>query len=178
MKLEFYAFMLFVITLIAFSVLLVSKKPIIEEEVLPSPALFVKNPYKYILLRRTNEINQQLFFIEYNKRIVIQDNSKEIENIVMNISDRRALKYVIKRIWKYWWGYGVEWSKYKIKHIELTWYPRVYEVKYSRTTFGEALWNALNGTSTAFSLHRADEELARLIADKYNVEFVIDSASK
>ncbi|WP_448375181.1 hypothetical protein [Fervidobacterium sp.] len=178
MKLEFYAFVFLIISVIALSMLVLSKKPTIQEEVLPSPSLFIRNPYKYLLLKRTNEINQQLFFLEYNKRILVKDDSKELEKEVMETYDRRAAKYVIKRVWKYWWGYGIEWSKYKIKHIELTWYPKVYVVKHSENTFGEALWNALNGKNIPFSFGRADEELVKLIAEKYNVELVIKNLSK
>ncbi|WP_213075143.1 hypothetical protein [Fervidobacterium pennivorans] len=135
----------------------------------------MRNPYKYLILRKTNEINQQLFFLEYKRKIKVYDDSKTLEQMIFSIQDRRAAKYVTKKVWHYWWGYGLEWIKYKIKHIDLLWYPRIYlsrEPYLPDKTFGDALWKALNGTNASFRLGKSDEEIARLIAEKYNVEFV------
>lgn len=177
MRVEFYALVFFAFTVITFTFLTTGKKPVTMEEVLPSPSLFLKNPYKYTILRKINEVNQQLFFIEYNRRIHIYDDSRVLEREIFMVQDIRAARYVTKKVWHYWWGYGVEWIRYKIKHINLVWYPRVYLIysKYcANKTFGDALWSALNGLNTSFCLGKSDEEIARLITEKYNVEFVAD----
>lgn len=175
MRLEFYAFVFFLFSVVTLGILIPERKPVTMEEVLPSPSLFLKNPYKYLILRKTNEINQQLFFLEYKRKIKVYDDSKTLEQMIFSIQDRRAAKYVTKKVWHYWWGYGLEWIKYKIKHIDLLWYPRIYlsrEPYLPDKTFGDALWKALNGTNASFRLGKSDEEIARLIAEKYNVEFV------
>ncbi|MFN3329219.1 MAG: hypothetical protein ACK40U_10315, partial [Fervidobacterium pennivorans] len=79
MRLEFYAFVFFLFSVVTLSFLISERKPVTMEEVLPSPSLFLKNPYKYLILRKTNEINQQLFFLEYKRRIKVYDDSKTLE---------------------------------------------------------------------------------------------------
>lgn len=175
MRLEFYAFVFFLFSVVTLSFLISERKPVTMEEVLLSPSLFLKNPYKYLILKKTNEINQQLFFLEYKRRIKVYDDSKTLEQAIFSVQDRRATMYITKKVWHYWWGYGVEWIKYKIKHIDLLWYPRIYLSEgpyFPDKTFGDALWKALNGINTSFRLGKSDKEIARLIAEKYNVEFV------
>lgn len=179
MKIEFYAvffFLLSIILLILFLVLISQKREITQEEVLPSPFLSVRNPYQRFIKQKANEINKQLFFLEYNKRIPTKiKNMKELEDIIFQVQDVRARKQVIKKVWRYWWGIGIEEVTFKIKHISFTWYPSIYYSKDSRFTFGEALYYALNGRTSSFSTMKSDENLIKLIAEKYKVEIINDN---
>ncbi|MEJ5256874.1 MAG: hypothetical protein WHS64_01340 [Fervidobacterium sp.] len=174
MKLEFYALAIFIISLFALVTLTLHKRPLTEEEVLPSPSVFVKNPYKRLLEKKVNEMNQQLFFLEYNISIKIPESSKQLEKILDGIKDPRALKQITKRVWHYWWGYGIENIKYKVKHIELVWYPAISISTSSNLTFGDALYMALNGENSSFNLNKSDIELVNMISEKYKVEIIID----
>lgn len=173
MKVEFYAFFFFLMSIALFLILVSQKKEVIMEEVLPSPFLSVKNPYKNVINQRVNEINRQLFFLEYGKSIPSSIKSvKELEKIIFQIQDTRAKKEVIRKVWKYWWGFGLEEVVFKIKHINIRWYPVIYLSNYSKTTFGEALYLALNGNATSFSQMKSEEILIKLIAEKYKVEII------
>lgn len=173
MKIEFYALFLFLISIALFLLLVSQKKEVIMEEVLPSPFVSVRNPYKKLIDKRVNEINRQLFFLEYGKNIPSDVRSiKQLETVIFQIQDPRALKSVTKRVWKYWWGNGIEEVNYKIKHINIKWYPKVYVSSSSNLTFGEALYNALNGNASSFSKLKSNDEIIRLIAEKYNVEII------
>lgn len=173
MKIEFYALFLFLISIIFLSILVSQKEEIIMEEVLPSPFLSVKNPYKRLINKSVNEINRQLFFLEYGKSISFDIRDlKEIEEIIFQVQDPRAKKEVIRKFWKYWWGLGIEEVTFRIKHINIRWYPIIYMSNYSQITFGEALYNALNGTITPFSKMSSNENMIKLISEKYKVEFI------
>ncbi len=174
MKIEFYALFLFLISIIFFLALVSQKREIITEEVLPSPFLSVRNPYKRAINQRVNEINKQLFFLEYGKSIPSNIKSlKELEDIIFQIQDTRAKKEVIKKVWRYWWGLGIEEVTFKIKHISIKWYPYIYASSDKTTiTFGEALYYALNGRVVPFSKFKADERIIKLISERYKVEFL------
>ncbi|MEN3042160.1 MAG: hypothetical protein ABDH59_02495 [Fervidobacterium sp.] len=173
MKIEFYAVFFFLLSIILFLVLISQKREITQEEVLPSPFLSVRNPYQRFIKQKANEINKQLFFLEYNKCIPTEiKDMEELEEIIFQVQDVRARKQVIKRVWRYWWGIGIEEVTFKIKHISLTWYPFIYYSKDSHFTFGEALYYALNGRISTFSIMKSDESLIRLIAEKYKVEII------
>lgn len=175
MKLEFYALFIFLVSVVLFAILIVQKKEFIQEEVLPSPFLYVKNPFEKNIQKMKNEINKQLFFLEYGIPIPsdLKDFSK-LRDIIFQINDPRAKKEIIKVVWQYWWGRGIESVTFKVKHINISWYPAVYPVNSRNSlTFGEALYNALNGNSSSFSVIGFDMELVRLICEKYKVEFVL-----
>ncbi len=170
MKLELFALLLFLISVVFVFLVAIEKKTLIEEEVFPSPYLFKRNPYVSVIKDRFNEINKQLLFLEYNVRIPQKNlNSKELESIIFNINDPRAKKIAVKRVWKYWWGYGIEEITFKIKHVEIKWYPKIYLSKASQVTFGEALYNALNGEESYFYLGKADKDIIENISEKYKV---------
>lgn len=172
MKIEFYALFLFLVSITLFLVLVSQKKEVIMEEVLPSPFLSVKNPYKRLINQRVNEINRQLFFLEYGKSIPSDIKSvKELERIIFQIQDTRANKEVVKKVWKYWWGLGIEEVTFKIKHINIKWYPYIYNSNKANITFGEALYYALTGTVTPFSQSKSNVEIIKLISEKYKIEF-------
>ena len=170
MKLELFALVLFLVSVVLVFFLAIEKKTSIEEEVFPSPYLFQKTPYANVIKDRINEINRQLLFLEYDVRIPQKNlNSKELENIIFSINDPRAKKIAVKRIWKYWWGYGVEEITFKIKHIEIRWYPKIHFSKAAQITFGEALYKALNGEESYFYPGKADKDIIKNISEKYKV---------
>jgi len=168
MKLEFYALFLFIVTVTIFFFITFQKKVIIVEEVLPSPLVFVKNPFEKILRDRINQINFQLLFLEYNLKVPrdISD-SRTLENLLEMVNDPRAVKKIIKRVRKYWWGCGIEEIALKIKHIKIVWKPEVYIDNSSNKSFGDALYEALNGRNTSFNLGSFDISLVKLIAERY-----------
>ncbi|HCI29388.1 MAG TPA: hypothetical protein DE117_04290 [Fervidobacterium sp.] len=168
MKLEFYALFLFIVTVTIFFFITFQKKVIIVEEVLPSPLVFVKNPFEKILRDRINQINFQLLFLEYNLKVPrdISD-SRTLENLLEMVNDPRAVKKIIKRVRKYWWGCGIEEIALKIKHIKIVWRPEVYIDNSSNKSFGDALYEALNGRNTSFNLGSFDISLVKLIAERY-----------
>jgi len=173
MKIEFYALFLFLISIVFFLILVSQKREIIMEEVLPSPFVSVKNPYSKVINKKVNEVNRQLFFLEYGKSIPSDIKSvKELEEIVFQIQDVRAKKEVVKRVWKYWWGLGIEEVTFKIKHINIKWYPYIYTSNETSMTFGDALYYALSGTATPFSKFKSDENIMEFISEKYKVEIL------
>lgn len=83
------------------------------------------------------------------------------------VNDPRAVKKIIKRVRKYWWGCGIEEIALKIKHIKIVWRPEVYIDNSSNKSFGDALYEALNGRNTSFNLGSFDISLVKLIAERY-----------
>ncbi|MGC8819837.1 MAG: hypothetical protein ACP5PP_01820 [Fervidobacterium sp.] len=169
MKAEFYAVILFFVSAIFVLVLFSGKKLSVEEEVLPSPFLSVENPYENDIRKKVNEINRQLFFLEYGKTIPQNVGPEEIEKIIFSIEDIRAKKEVIKRIRKYWWGSGIEEITFRIKHIEIKWYPIVRVSENVKTTFAEALYDALNGKISAFYVGNSDMHVIKEVAKRYKI---------
>ncbi|MFN3692243.1 MAG: hypothetical protein ACK4R7_05075 [Fervidobacterium sp.] len=174
MKLEFYAAFIFVISVFLLVVLLIQKREIIQEEVLPSPFLYLKNPFEKDIKKMKNDINRQLFFLEYGIKVPAKaDNFSELVDVLFQVEDPRAKKEVIKIVWKYWWGQGIESVTFKVKHVTIVWFPTIYHTKaQSNYTFGDALYNALNGSSSEFSIKDLDMEVVRLICEKYKVDLV------
>lgn len=170
MKVEFYALFLFIVTVTILLFITFQKKVIIEEEVLPSPFVFVKNPYEIKINERINQINTQLLFLEYNIRIPPSvDDLQILEDTWNKINDPRAVKSITRRVRKYWWGYGIEKIRFRVKHIEIVWYPEVYVNVASKNTFGDALYQALNGKNISFNSRNADPNIVQFIAEKYGV---------
>ncbi|HCL99082.1 MAG TPA: hypothetical protein DHW87_04880 [Fervidobacterium sp.] len=170
MKVEFYALFLFIVTVTILLFITFQKRVIIVEEVLPSPFVFVTNPYEKRLKERINQINTQLLFLEYNLKIPPNiDDLRILESTWEQIDDPRAVKSITKRVRKYWWGYGIENTKFKIKHIEIVWWPEVFVNVASKNTFGDALYEALNGKNISFNSKNIDLNVVQFIAEKYGV---------
>ncbi|HPC25327.1 MAG TPA: hypothetical protein PLQ59_07445 [Fervidobacterium sp.] len=170
MKVEFYALFLFIVTVTILLFITFQKKVIIEEEVLPSPFVFLTNPYERRLNERINQINSQLLFLEYNLKIPSNiDDLRILESTWEEINDPRAVKSITKRVRKYWWGYGIENTRFKVKHIEIVWRPEVFVNNATKNTFGDALYEALNGKNTSFSSKNVDLNVVQFIAEKYGV---------